>query len=111
MGPILMPQSSPLERIYTAPTSGGGTSEVGTVFKLDKADDETVLYSFLGGTDGSNPQNSPVVLDASGNLYGTTENGGDSNFDGTVFKVDKSGKETCTASLRGQQMGAVPWRA
>jgi uncharacterized repeat protein (TIGR03803 family) len=82
-------------------TSSGGVSEYGTVFRLDKAGNETVLYSFLGGTDGRYPQNSPVVYDAAGNLYGTTENGGDSNDDGTVFMLDNTGKETLLHTFNG----------
>jgi uncharacterized repeat protein (TIGR03803 family) len=82
-------------------TSSGGTSEYGTVFKLDKAGNETVLYSFAGGTDGRYPQNSGVIQDSSGNLYGTTENGGDSNDDGTVFMLDTTGKETLLHIFNG----------
>ncbi len=92
---------TPFGEDFYGTTAGGGTGESGTVFKLDKANTETVLYNFLGVTDGSNPQDSPVVLDASGNLYGTTENGGDSNFDGTVFKVDQSGVETVLHRFAG----------
>ncbi len=36
---------------------------------------QTVLYSFLGGADGSNPTGG-LVRDAAGNLYGTTTEGG-----------------------------------
>jgi uncharacterized repeat protein (TIGR03803 family) len=75
-------------------TTGGGAYEYGTVFKLDKAGNETILYSFAGGTDGRYPNLSGVIHDALGNLYGTTENGGDSNDDGTVFELDQSGNET-----------------
>jgi uncharacterized repeat protein (TIGR03803 family) len=39
------------------------------------AQTETVLYSFAGGADGYNPV-APVAFDASGNLYGTTSEGG-----------------------------------
>ncbi|HTA23408.1 MAG TPA: choice-of-anchor tandem repeat GloVer-containing protein [Terriglobales bacterium] len=38
--------------------------------------EETVLYSFTGGNDGAFSGN-PVVFDSAGNLYGSTENGGD----------------------------------
>jgi uncharacterized repeat protein (TIGR03803 family) len=55
---------------------------------------ETVLYSFTGGTDGSDP-NGGVIFDASGNLYGTTQFGGLSSCDaksgcGTVFQLTPS---------------------
>jgi uncharacterized repeat protein (TIGR03803 family) len=75
-------------------TTGGGAYEYGAVFKLDKSGNETILYSFAGGTDGRYPNLAGVVHDASGSLYGTTENGGDANDDGTVFKLDQSGNET-----------------
>lgn len=47
------------------------------------------LYSFTGGADGSYPQ-TPLVFDASGNLYGTTTYGGSAsgaNGAGTVFAL------------------------
>jgi uncharacterized repeat protein (TIGR03803 family) len=46
-----------------------------------------VLYSFTGGPDGGQPEAGPL-LDASGNLYGTTSAGGDSGcFYGTCGVV------------------------
>lgn len=56
--------------------SGSCVQGCGIVFKLDVAGNETVLYTFTGGADGSNPWG--VVLDGEGNLYGTT-----SNFEGS----------------------------
>src|SRR5450631_226172 len=47
----------------------------GTVFVLSKVGIETVLHSFIGGTDGASPMAS-LVQDAAGNLYGTTSLGG-----------------------------------
>ncbi|MBZ5722431.1 MAG: hypothetical protein LAO03_18835 [Acidobacteriia bacterium] len=75
-------------------TVRGGTLDFGTVFKIDANGQETILYSF--GTnpgDGSNPTSS-LVLDAAGNLYGTTATSVDSPFNGTVFKLDTAGNET-----------------
>jgi uncharacterized repeat protein (TIGR03803 family) len=46
---------------------------------------ESVLYRFLGGADGANPFGA-LMRDPQGALYGTTYNGGASNF-GTVFKL------------------------
>ncbi len=52
-------------------TYGGGTSDLGTVFELAANGTESVLYSFAGGSDGDYPFAS-LILDAKGNLYGTT---------------------------------------
>ena len=72
----------------------GGASGQGSVFKLAKSAGkytESVLYSFTGGSDGGSPTTT-LMLDAKGNLYGTTSAGGDSNGDGVVFKLTpKSG--------------------
>jgi len=65
-------------------TFTGGTANAGTVFKVDPAGNESVLYSFTGGTDGGNPSGG-LVLDAKGNLLGTTVQGGLGN--GVVFKL------------------------
>jgi uncharacterized repeat protein (TIGR03803 family) len=58
----------------------------GVVFKLDPTGNETVLYAFTGGTDGSLPE-SGLTRDGAGNLYGTTADGGLSGW-GVVFKLD-----------------------
>src|SRR5271157_3461030 len=87
----------------TTPYGGtnGGASNGGTVFKVDTTGKETVLYSFAGtgAGDGQNPE-AGLVLDAQGNLYGTTYFGG-ANAGGTVFKVDTTGKETVLHSFTG----------
>lgn len=57
-------------------TSGGGTSDNGTVFKLSPDGiggwTETLLHSF-NGKDGSLPILARLVSDARGNLYGVTQ--------------------------------------
>ena len=50
----------------------------------------TILYSFTGGKDGANPK-SRLVLDKSGNLYGTTTAGG-ANGLGEVFELTPSSR-------------------
>jgi len=79
-------------------TVAGGTTGCnvnqgcGTIFKVDASGVETVLYTFTGGTDGANP-NGDLVMDKSGNLYGTTSSGGDPSCYragggcGVVFKL------------------------
>lgn len=69
-------------------TAGGGANNNGTVFELSPTGighwTEQVLFGF-DVTDGENPQ-ANVVMDAVGNLYGTTIQGG-AYGDGTVFEV------------------------
>jgi uncharacterized repeat protein (TIGR03803 family) len=79
---------------------GGGC---GTVFKVDKNGQETVLYKFKGTPDGYNPQ-ALLVKDPLGNLYGTTYEGGVDGL-GTVFKIDTSGKERVLHSFAGPPGG------
>jgi uncharacterized repeat protein (TIGR03803 family) len=72
----------------------------GTVFKVDTSGKETTLYSFTGQSDGGYPF-AELVLDAAGNLYGTTSHFGSSGGCGTVFKLDTSGKATVLHSFTG----------
>ena len=87
-------------------TSLGGTSNSGTVFKLDSTGTETVLYSFAGEPDGAQPV-ADLVLDSAGDLLGTTFQGGIANA-GTVFKLDSTGKETVLYSFTGGTDGSQP---
>jgi len=71
----------------------GQATGCGTVYKIDKNGDYTVLYRFQGGNDGAAPR-AGLARDAAGNLYGTTQGQGVVGAESTVFKVDKSGHET-----------------
>jgi uncharacterized repeat protein (TIGR03803 family) len=80
----------------------------GTVFKIDTSGNETVLHSF-NGKDGYQPQ-ADLLLDSSGNLYGTTAYGGNPICDngggcGTVFKVGTGGKLTVLHAFAGNDGG------
>src|SRR5205823_7369334 len=75
-------------------TEGGGAFNYGTVFELAISNGsyfESVLHSFEGpccggtGADGANPYAS-LIMDSSGNLYGTTYQGG-AYGQGTVFDL------------------------
>jgi|SRR5215831_825365 len=80
-------------------TVGGGAYRGGTVFSVDPAGNETVLYSFRGGADGDGPYGG-LVMDAHGSLYGTTSSGGTLGA-GTVFKLDLTGSKTVLYNFGG----------
>lgn len=70
----------------------GGAFGFGTVFELTGSGPsrtEQTLYSFQDGSDGGSPSGG-LILDAFGNLYGTTSTGG-AGGGGTVFKLTPSG--------------------
>jgi uncharacterized repeat protein (TIGR03803 family) len=75
----------------------GGTFGSGTVFQLAHSGSSwihSVLYSFTGGADGSEPYKG-VTLDSHGNLYGTAVAGGNGGACeggcGVVYQLTKSG--------------------
>ncbi len=91
---------------------GGACSEhggqgCGTVFKLTVPATacksaicswtETVIYRFMGGSDGEAPGYADLIFDPAGNLYGTTSFGGGGGMDcsgtncGTVYELTPSG--------------------
>jgi uncharacterized repeat protein (TIGR03803 family) len=120
--------AAPLAALFIAPDgslygttiAGGGGScfsdfghGCGTVFRLKPAPSsckavvcpwiETVLYRFSGGADGASPDMGALVMDAAGNLYGTTGMGGSSG-EGTVFELTPIGggwTETVLHSFAG----------
>jgi uncharacterized repeat protein (TIGR03803 family) len=96
-------------------TVSGGTDDTGAVFELTPNSNGSwnysVIYSFQqGGTgDGANPH-ATLVFDNSGNLYGTTLNGGILNA-GTVFEMTPSNggwTETVIYTFEGVH-GAGPY--
>jgi uncharacterized repeat protein (TIGR03803 family) len=77
----------------------GGVNEVGCVFKLTRSNSgwrENALYAF-SGPDGYYPS-AALVFDRLGNLYGTTEFGGDYNS-GVVFELTPSSDGTWTETV------------
>ena len=79
-------------------TTGGGANDAGTVFEIVKtthgyASTTNILVSF-NISNGAHPF-AGLILDAKGNLFGTTEDGGANgnfNFGGTVFEIIKTAK-------------------
>jgi uncharacterized repeat protein (TIGR03803 family) len=90
--------------LYGATKFGGipscGLDTCGTVFKIDSAGKETVLYRFEGGDNGLGPF-AGLARDAKGNLYGTTQGNGFVGGAAVVFKVDPNGQET-TFDIAGE---------
>ncbi len=66
-------------------TPAGGSHGQGTVFKLSPAGVLTTLHNFGDSADDGKIPNG-IILDNSGNLFGTTYSGGANNL-GTVFKI------------------------
>lgn len=114
----------------TADTSGnlyGTTSEgagsgcygnqgCGTVFRLAPDGSFAVLHTFAGGSDGGQPE-AGLIIDAAGNLYGTTYTGGGNACPvgggcGTVFRLAPDGTETVLhafCATKNCRDGALPW--
>jgi uncharacterized repeat protein (TIGR03803 family) len=83
-------------------SASGGSSGMVTVFELSPNGTggwtESILYNFRSdGTDGNFPDHE-VILDGTGNLYGTTVQGGASNL-GTVFELSPDGSGDWTEKV------------
>ena len=87
-------------------TTGGGAYDDGVVFKVDTTGAETVLYTFTGGADGSDPF-AGLVRDSAGNLYGTAAFGG-AHDAGVVFELKSNGNYKPLHSFTGGADGAAP---
>ena len=83
-------------------TELGGAACDGTVFELAKGSGTITTLASFNGTNGTDPV-AGLIMDSSGNLYGTTESG---HGDGTVFELAKgSGTITTLASFNGTERG------
>ena len=67
-------------------TQLGGSHNLGTVFKIAPNGKETVLHSFTGGKDGSYPSGGVAIISETGDLYGSTKDGGKKKF-GTIWHI------------------------
>jgi uncharacterized repeat protein (TIGR03803 family) len=98
--------------LYGTAQGGAGTNcadaGCGVVFEIPAGGTYTLLYTFQGGSDGDSPQ-SGLIADGSGNLYGTTVAGGDSNC-GNIFEVPAGGgSDKVLYGFRNGSDGANPY--
>lgn len=85
-------------------TDSGGTSGMGTIFKMTPLGAMTTIHNF-SGLDGQNPDGG-LILGTDGSFYGTTRFGGANNL-GTVFKITTAGVLTTLHSFIGSD-GSEP---
>jgi uncharacterized repeat protein (TIGR03803 family) len=95
------------DNIYGTTFIGGDLScnpeqGCGVVFKVDTGGNETVLHTFEA-SDGANPT-APLLFDSAGNLYGTTQNGGNLQCDGglgcgVAFELSPNSNGTWTETV------------
>ena len=89
-------------------TVGCGSSDQGTVFKVDSAGNFTLLHSFVGQpSDGGAPAWGHLTMDRSSNLYGVTSGGG-AYGNGALYRLSKSGTLTLLYSFKGGTDGCDP---
>ncbi len=86
-----------LGNLYGSASLGGGFYKhcpqrgCGVIFKITPAGTEKVLWQFLKFDYGVSPQ-APVLLDANGNVFGTTFTGGPSGY-GLLFMITPAGQQ------------------
>jgi uncharacterized repeat protein (TIGR03803 family) len=101
--------ADPTGKILYGTTSGGGANGYGTVFKVDLNPTPatvTTLVSF-DQTNGGSPKGS-LAMDASGNLYGATKEGGIAG-EGTLFKIAAGTSDiTSLFSFEPAMTGSAP---
>ncbi len=94
--------------LFYGTSLGGGSAALGTVFVLDPASGkERVLHSFAccGPGDGASPA-APLV-EIGNAFYGTTRGGGERGH-GTIFEIDRAGKERIVYRFEGRPDGTQP---
>ncbi len=92
--------------LYGATTSGGGSSNGGTVYSLSTTGDEKILHKFGNGSDGAGPSG---LIDVNGTLFGTTANGGSFGPQGgTFFSISTTGAEKVLHSFKRGTDGWAP---
>jgi uncharacterized repeat protein (TIGR03803 family) len=71
--------------VYGGTVNSNCTFGCGVVYRVNNSGNFSVLYRFTGGADGGLPSGS-LTEDASGNLYGATDQGGNGN-NGVIYEI------------------------
>ncbi len=79
--------------------------DCGEVFKIAPDGTYHTLHTFTGGSDGAAPTAS-LILGSDGFLYGTTIAGGNSDGDGTIFRLSNDGTFTLLHTFNGSIDGS-----
>lgn len=89
---------------------GGDANGDGTVYEIAAGTGMFSTVADFSGANGAHPHAS-VVFDSSGNMFGTTSGGGDSNGDGTVFEIAAGTKTITTVAAFNGSNGSQPFGA
>lgn len=87
-------------------TELGGATDRGTIFRIAAGTGALTTIAAFDGANGDLPL-AGVTLDARGNLYGTTDQGGANNL-GTVFRIDAGSGALTTITTFDGTNGALP---
>ena len=92
--------------LFGTASTGGSASNAGTVFELVKGSATISTLASFTGSNGSDPSGE-LIMDSTGNLYGTTAGGGGGES-GTVFEVASGSGIITTLASFVQTDGSVP---
>ncbi|MGH6890427.1 MAG: choice-of-anchor tandem repeat GloVer-containing protein [Rhizomicrobium sp.] len=102
--------------LYGTTVGGGPKKSMGTVFELTPSGSEAVLYGFKGSPDDGAASTGGLLMDKSGDLFGTTYEGGRPGCAGdagcgVVFELAPGGTETVLHFFTGNHGdGANPFQ-
>ena len=98
--------------LYGTATNGPGNQTGGTVYELQPSGDNWIytVLAVLPALPGTAGPIAALTMDAAGNLYGTTQQGGSNGYGG-VFKLTRSGSNWTYTDLHdfNNQDGAYPY--
>lgn len=106
--PIGAPVLDPFGNLYGTTLFGGigGGYGGGTIFRLSADGDFSIVHSFAAA-DGVSPYGR-LVSDLSGNIFGTTSQGGSGLGGGTIFRLATDGTYSVLHSFDTQSAGYMP---